>query len=166
MKVLDESVTPLLAQLAHMVGRVPRDAALGDADKSLRMGVILETKVVLQYIDVLLPEPSFPALWMKVLQTLQVNLNPKLISRSLSLHIQVGHKRCVGNIVVDLYYGLSTEMQARMFRGLADTRTDETWGWCVMQVRSVLMHPHECESSCITTIWATSHGCEGSSLPQ
>lgn len=80
MKVLDESITPLLAQLALMVGRVPRDASLGDAEKSLRMGVILETKVVLQYIDVLLPEPSFPALWMKVLQTLQVHFPSHVIA--------------------------------------------------------------------------------------
>eukprot|EP00884_Botryococcus_braunii_P022699 jgi/Botrbrau1/9112/Bobra.0305s0016.2 len=71
MKVVDESVTPLLAQLAHMVGRVPRDSAMMETEKSLRMGVVLETKVVLQYIDVLLPEPGFAALWAKVLQTLQ-----------------------------------------------------------------------------------------------
>jgi hypothetical protein len=71
-RVLDEAITPMLGQLASMVSRAPRDPSHGDADKSLRMGVVLETKVVLQYMDVLLPEPGFAALWARVLQVLQV----------------------------------------------------------------------------------------------
>jgi hypothetical protein len=77
-RVLDEAITPMLGQLALMVSRAPRDPSHGDADKSLRMGVVLETKVVLQYMDMLLPEPAFAALWARVLQVLQVSFQVAL----------------------------------------------------------------------------------------
>ena len=63
---LQDATLPMVAGLAQAVGT--RGRSHGGADRSLRMAVVLLSKVILQYLRLLAPLPEFPGLWLNVLQ--------------------------------------------------------------------------------------------------
>ncbi|KAK9828895.1 hypothetical protein WJX72_002652 [[Myrmecia] bisecta] len=68
-QTIGELLVPLLGELASLVQAGARSHP--DCDKTLRMGVNMVNKAILQYLQVLVPEPDFPDVWVRVLQVLQ-----------------------------------------------------------------------------------------------
>ena len=88
-QVLGDLILPLVAKLAQRLSHArAREAAA--AARSLRLGMVLLSKSLLQHLTAMAPEPEFAELWSRALLAFQVwspALHPASVGGTLLMHL-------------------------------------------------------------------------------